>query len=177
MRRLKIRISAGGVLLLAALYFCLDARELAALLLAAAAHELGHIAALRLCGARLGGLSADLAGPLLTARGALGRGRECICLAAGPAAGLLYAFAAACAGGALLSLSAGLSLALSAFNLLPARPLDGGRILEALLGEGPAAACGLAVSAALLAAGTALLCAGRGAGLLIAGALLLVKNL
>ena len=57
--------------------------------------------------------------------------------AAGPAAGFAYAFLASFlwreTGQDWLSLSAGLSLLLSIFNLLPAPPLDGGRILAPLL--------------------------------------------
>ena len=52
MRGFKFDISAGGVLLLAALYFFMDGADFLALMLAAAAHELGHLLALRLCGAR-----------------------------------------------------------------------------------------------------------------------------
>ena len=62
MRSFKFDISAGGVLLLAALYFFMDGADFAALILAAAAHELGHLLALRLCGARIRGFSADLGG-------------------------------------------------------------------------------------------------------------------
>ena len=57
MRDFKIDISAGGVLLLAALYFFMDGADFLALMLAAAAHELGHLLALRLCGARIRGFS------------------------------------------------------------------------------------------------------------------------
>ena len=46
-KHVKINVSAGAVLLLSALYFVLDWDGLLALLLAAAAHECGHLAALR----------------------------------------------------------------------------------------------------------------------------------
>ena len=101
MRRYKIKISAGGVLLLAALFFFMDARDFIALLLAAAAHECGHLAALRAAGCRIRGFSADAGGAVIERRGSAGPGWELICLAAGPAAGFLYALAASLAGGAL----------------------------------------------------------------------------
>ena len=91
MRRYHIKISAGGVLLLAALYFFMDARDFIALLLAAAAHECGHLAALRAAGCRIRGFSADAGGAVIERRGGAGTGWELICIAAGPAAGFLYA--------------------------------------------------------------------------------------
>ena len=60
----RIRISAGGVLLLAALYFLLTLDEFMALMLACAAHELGHIAAIRLTGGRVSSLTANATGEL-----------------------------------------------------------------------------------------------------------------
>ena len=57
MRKYRINISAGGVLLLAALYFFMDTRDFIALMLAAAAHECGHLAALRAAGCRIRGFS------------------------------------------------------------------------------------------------------------------------
>ena len=84
MRRYHIKISAGGVLLLAALYFFMDARDFIALLLAAAAHECGHLAALRAAGCRIRGFSADAGGAVIERRGGAGPGWELICLAAGP---------------------------------------------------------------------------------------------
>ncbi|MFR5783092.1 MAG: hypothetical protein ACLUEK_15365, partial [Oscillospiraceae bacterium] len=65
-------ISAGGVLLLAALYFFMDARDFIALLLAAAAHECGHLAALRAAGCRIRGFSADAGGAVIERRGGAG---------------------------------------------------------------------------------------------------------
>ena len=72
MRRYHIKISAGGVLLLAALYFFMDARDFIALLLAAAAHECGHLAALRAAGCRIRGFSADAGGAVIERRGGAG---------------------------------------------------------------------------------------------------------
>ena len=64
-RRFKVKISAGGAVLLAALYFLLDTDELAALLLAAVTHELGHLAAIRLTGGRVRSLTANITGAVI----------------------------------------------------------------------------------------------------------------
>ena len=169
MRRYKIKISAGGVLLLAALYFFMDVRDFIALLLAAAAHECGHLAALRAAGCRIRGFSADAGGAVIERRGS-----------AGPAAGFLYALAASLAGGALgsglLLCSAGMSAVLSVFNLLPSPPLDGGRIVQLIFGDRAAEIAGLLTASAVFLVGFAAFVSGRGAALFIAGALLLVKN-
>lgn len=69
----------------------MDARDFIALLLAAAAHECGHLAALRAAGCRIRGISADAGGAVIERRGSAGPGWELICLSAGPAAGFLYA--------------------------------------------------------------------------------------
>ena len=58
-KNVKIEFSAGAALLLGALYFVLDWDGLGALLLAAAAHEAGHFAALRLTGGRVSGVRAE----------------------------------------------------------------------------------------------------------------------
>ena len=153
MRRYKIKISAGGVLLLAAL---------------------------RAAGCRIRGFSADAGGAVIERRGGAGPGWELICLAAGPAAGFIYALAASLAGGALgsglLLCSAGMSAVLSVFNLLPSPPLDGGRIVQLIFGDKAAEIAGLLTASAVFLIGFAAFISGRGAALFIAGALLLVKN-
>lgn len=172
----KTEISAGGVLLLAALYFFMDIRGLAALALAVSAHELGHVAALRLCGSSIRGFRADLGGLLIIPDSGLSPGSELFCLAAGPFSGLLYAFFASCSSSGLLLCSSGMSLALSLFNLLPCPPLDGGGITTAIFGPGVARCCGLLTALLLFISGFALCVGGQGAALFLAGAILLVKN-
>ena len=165
----RIRISAGGVLLLAALYFLLTLDEFMALMLACAAHELGHIAAIRLTGGRVSSLTANATGAVIARSASRSRTAEIVCAAAGPIAGLIYAAFASGLGSDMLLLSAGLSLALSAYNALPALPLDGGRILECIAGHRAAALC----SAGVLLLGTVLAAGGYGLALVIAGAALL----
>ena len=55
-RRFSLDIRPGAVALLAGLYFLLPLRWCARLALAVAVHELGHVAALVLCGAEIYGL-------------------------------------------------------------------------------------------------------------------------
>ena len=106
--------------------------------------------------------------------------------AAGPLAGISYAVMAATLSARLelpwLSLSAGISLLLSLFNLLPALPLDGGRIFSALacalLGEQTGAAVtdalGLALGVLLLSAGILAMLHGHGIALALAAIWLLL---
>ena len=83
-KNVKIEFSAGAALLLGALYFVLDWDGLGALLLAAAAHEAGHFAALRLTGGRVSGVRADVCGAVIERRGAVSLWGEVFCAAAGP---------------------------------------------------------------------------------------------
>ncbi len=188
MRQSRLHISAGAVLAAALLYFFIDPKTLWALLLPAAAHELGHVLALRLMGMRIKGFRAEMKGLCIDYCGFCGNRGHIFAAAAGPMAGLLYAFAASYAARLFDSdtaaLSAGISLLLSAFNLLPVLPLDGGRIFSlvacALLGVGRGERLtkkvGLVISAVALAAGLLLLWQGFGAGLTLAALWLLLAQ-
>jgi stage IV sporulation protein FB len=172
--RTGVSVSGGAVLLLAALWFFTGPDTFFALLTAAFFHEAGHICALRLSGCRVRMIRADAAGAELTADGGLGRRQELFALAAGPILGLVFALAAARLGtafhSAFLLRSAGISAVLSAFNLLPALPLDGGRIAAALWDNARACAALSFLSAlVILCLGLVLLAKGMGAGLFIAG--------
>lgn len=142
--------------MLAVVYFFDESGFVAAVLPAAAVHELGHYLLLRLGhmpvrSLRLGltGLEMDYAGQLFGLHGFL-------TVLAGPFFGIVYALAMACLPGDYCALSAGLSLGLSLVNLLPVLPLDGGRMLVFLAGE-RAAALSRLFSFALLAAAVLLL--------------------
>ncbi len=158
-------------------------REIAAVLLPALIHELGHIAALRVLGLRIRCFRAELRGFCMEYYGECGAVGHALAAAAGPAAGFLWAIGASLLGKRLdwLNLSAGVSLLLSLFNLLPALPLDGGRILLSLscafLGERRGVrlteACSLAVGCLLLSFGVWLMLRGRGIALLTAAVWLL----
>ncbi|MBE6969436.1 MAG: hypothetical protein E7442_04870 [Ruminococcaceae bacterium] len=127
----RMSVSAGGALGLAALLFLVDLRYLPALLTAALMHELGHMAALKLCRAELLELRLEFFGLCLVTTPPTSSAREAFCALCGPAAGLLWAVAIH----RCHPLAAAFSLLLSAYNLLPALPLDGGRALLALCGR------------------------------------------
>ncbi len=104
---------------------------LAALLLAALLHELAHYAVLRLFGVRTArftvtGLGATLCVPELHR---LSYGAELLSAAAGPLMNLLLWVVLSLTGRDELTLFAGAQMVLGILNLLPVRPMDGGRIL------------------------------------------------
>lgn len=139
----------------------------AAVLLAAAMHECGHLAALALYrvpvdGLRLGGL-----GAVIYARGAarLSYGRELAVTLAGPTVNLVSAPLLATLSSRLAwdrgYLFAGVHAVLGIYNLLPIPPLDGGRALWLLVawrfgpdaGDKISAAVGLTAALALAVLG------------------------
>lgn len=143
-RRCERRISVSPGFCLLAAWFALDNGWglLWTVLGAAALHELGHCLALTLLGAPISGLRIGLFGAELTAqRRELSYPGELAAVLAGPGANLLCAALLTAAGGTRWSVFTGASLVLCAFNLLPVRPLDGGRALELLCAwaAGPAA--------------------------------------
>ena len=105
---------------------------LPAVLLAALCHELGHLLALRLAGAKVERLRLNAFGAEICAdTRRLSYPREIACTLAGPAVNLALAlFLARTAG---WYVPAGSSLLLGCFNLLPVPALDGGRALHLLV--------------------------------------------
>lgn len=185
----RIKVSAEAALIAAFLYYIGDFGTIAAVLLPILIHELGHLGALKALGLRATGLRVELRGFCIEYEGEAGRLGHALAAFAGPLAGMIYALAAATTGRLSgyewLSLTAGISIILSAFNLLPAMPLDGGRIARSLLcaalgeqaGERAIRFLSTAVGAALLTAGTLLTAAGGGIALLLAAIwLLLYQN-
>ena len=116
----RVDISAGAILLLSVIYFFGGITSLAALLLAVLIHELGHIAAIELCGGRVHGLKVTLSGLCISCSGVMGTEKSVICLCAGPASGFALAYAASYLGNLsqnlLLIKTAGFSLVLSVYN-------------------------------------------------------------
>ena len=188
MDKSRVSVSPAALLLGALLYCTADFSELAAIPAPVIVHELGHIVTLRLYGLRIRRVRADLRGLCIEYGGLCAPSGHVMAALAGPAAGLAYAFAASYyarrVGGEVLTLSAGVSLLLSLFNLLPILPLDGGRVfsiaaaelLGGRRGDALTKALGLTLSTALLMAGTFLMWRGEGAALALAALWLLAAQ-
>ena len=126
---MRIQVTAGFLLLAAFLIFA-DNNDIFIWFAASMmVHESAHLAVLYLLGGRVTACRLSLWGASVTA-GGLSYGGEIAAALAGPIASLCAAFAASRAG---LVMAAGLSLMAGAYNLLPARCLDGGRVVELAL--------------------------------------------
>ena len=140
---MKIRITPGAILMLAALTVGRDAL-LPATLLASFCHELGHLAAAKCLGIRLRLLELDLFGARIYPLGQLPSYRaEGLLALAGPAASVLLWGISLPFGGEFWDYLRLSTLSLALFNLTPITGFDGGRavfsLLAAPLGEEAAA--------------------------------------
>lgn len=166
-RRFSLEVCPGAVVLLSGLYFLLPLRWCARLALTVTVHELGHVAALILCGAQVCGLRMEGCGLVLRCTPPEGALRTVTAALAGPAAGAgLFCILR----GLGYTACAELSLLFSCVNQLPVLPLDGGRALyaalAALAGERAAErtldVLGLVLPVALMVLGLALFARGFG---------------
>ena len=166
-RRFSLEVRPVAVVLLSGLYFLLPLRWCARLALTVTVHELGHFAALILCGAQVCGLRMEGCGLVLRCTPTEGALRTVTAALAGPAAGAgLFCILR----GLGYIACAELSLLFSCVNLLPVLPLDGGRALyaalSALAGERAAErtldVLGLVLPVALMVLGLALFARGFG---------------
>ena len=174
-RRFSFDVRPGAVVLLAGLYFLLPLRWCVRLVLAVTVHELGHVAALMLCGAEIYGLRMEACGLALRCASPEGAVRTIAAALAGPAAGvgLFYILR-----GVGYPEGADLSLLYACVNLLPVLPLDGGRALQAAaaawMGERTAErlldVLGLVLPVVLMAFGVVLFARGMGLALGVFGA-------
>ncbi len=170
-------LSSGAVFLLTLFCMLTSGRLMSALLLSAALHEGGHLCACCCLGVRVRAVRITFCGAELLLEELQRPLQRLTVAAAGPAVNLLCAFAVALAFPQMpwAQLFAGANLILGLFNLLPILPLDGGRILLALLelaGLGGRAEravhdCVTALLALALAPGAALALAGNPSLLLV----------
>lgn len=182
----RLEISAGAVFAATAICVFFDMYSILAVLLPVMIHELSHVIVLRMFGMKIRSISFQLRGICIRYSGSSGVVGDIIAAGSGPAAGLLYALTASRAGvmtdSSWLCLSAGVSLLLSVYNLLPAMPLDGGRIFFSIAcvvfgekkGEIISSALGTAVGALLLVFGLTLMKRGQGIALTAAAVWILL---
>lgn len=127
--------SAGAIFLLTLFCMLTSGRLMSAVLLSAALHEGGHLLACALWGVKVRAVRVTFCGAELLLE-ELNRSAQGVTVAAaGPLVNLLCALCAArcCPQQAWAQLFAGASLMLGLFNLLPVLPLDGGRMVCALM--------------------------------------------
>ncbi len=127
MRRTSIIVRPEAYWFLCACLLLLPLKLVLAWLISVAVHEGFHYGALKLCGCRvpcvrIGAFGAQMeTGPLTS-------GQEIVCAAAGPVGGLLLLLFLK-----KVPLIAVVGLLHTAFNLIPLFPLDGGRVLHAII--------------------------------------------
>ena len=184
MDRKRLFLSLTMVYLVICLYYRQALSLLPAILLPIAAHELSHVLALCLLGQRISGVRMEAQGLCIVYSGTCAASGHILAALAGPMGGTVYAlfgFSSI----SWLKQSARLSLLLTAFNLLPILPLDGGRVFSRLcilcLGEARGTVFFRLTSGALLAllllGGVALALWKKSTGLLAAAIwLLLFQN-
>ncbi len=130
----RLEISGGFLLLVSLTGFLCGRESLGAAALAAAVHELGHLALILWQGNLPRRLTLDISGACLHCCGPEPRARQELLRAlAGPGTGFLLWLLLRGNAVGLLRSAAEMSLMLSLVNLLPAPGLDGGRVLGCLL--------------------------------------------
>jgi len=181
MKYLKlIEIQPGGWILLSLLCFFLDLEMFLIVLCCIVIHESGHLMLLELFGIRVRRITLDFTGFTIHFHSSCLFGiRECITAAAGPVFGLSAAVLFSLLGNMVqnehLLMLAGGNAVLSAFNLLPCRPLDGWRILQAIF-PGAAEVISFCTAFLVLAVGVFLMYAGYGTTLALMGILLIMQK-
>ena len=122
-RHLKIRISTGAILMLAALLLVLPLQWVVAMILAAGIHELSHFLAILITGGKIRKIHIGGRGVIMETQ-SMPAIKEIICALAGPIGSfLLFALAPRFPRTAICGIVHGL------YNLLPLFPMDGGRVL------------------------------------------------
>lgn len=129
MGRLKLQLSPGLLLWLAAAVMLLPIRWIFAWIFAVCVHELGHLAMLKLLKLPIHVIEVDTGGARISTD-FLAPWQELLCALAGPAAGFLLLIIAP-----VFPRISVCGMVQSMYNLLPVYPLDGGRCLRCLAGE------------------------------------------
>ena len=119
-----VRTDGGFWLVQGLMVLLFPMRFLLGVMLAAFAHELGHILAVRLTGGRVLGIRLHACGARIEAV-PMEPGRAAVCTLAGPAAGAVCILAWRWFPELALA-----ALVQTGFNLIPIYPLDGGRALR-----------------------------------------------
>lgn len=135
MIRCRVEITAGAAVIFPLLFYLDDSGIFSAVLPAVFFHEAGHCISARMYGGRILSLRMSLSGLCLDTTPFSSSLSEAVCAAAGPVCGLLWAALCSRFPGAWWEQCRDTSLYFSVCNLLPAQPLDGGRILYALCGD------------------------------------------
>lgn len=125
-QRLRIDVSPQFCIIATIMLLLLPLPWLMGWVMAVVVHELSHCGMLWLCGVPIRCVHLGNHGVLIQT-GAMPHWKEILCALAGPLGGLFLLLT-----GKLFPQAAVCALLLSAYNLLPVYPLDGGRALRAL---------------------------------------------
>lgn len=173
-------IQPGGWLILSILFFFADLDEFLIVIFCVLIHEMGHLLALEHFHVPVRRITLEFTGVTISYNTFLLYGiREMMTALAGPVFGVLASIVFAGMGDLFQSerlfLLAGCNVVLSVFNLLPAKPLDGWRCLNALA---PRTAQVISVCTAMvvLCAGIWVMYSGYGTALAIMGIILLLQD-
>lgn len=168
MKDIHVDFSWGAGALLCLLILYGSGELLLPLAAAVAVHEAGHLCAIYALGGCVTAVKFNICGVCLEYdTSGITYSKELMCAISGPIAGMAAALAAVQFGN---SVFVGVSLAFSVFNLLPVRPLDGGRAVFCIAAnfldlQAAERLCGtvdIVTAAAVMAAGSYAACASGG---------------